>query len=101
MSELILRAPAAGKPLKRLPDHAAIEPGPRGSVLVLPPPGSGKGLLQPGRVQKEDGSLLWVPPAPKAPKRVMSVEYLGFDPGQRHIFSVMTGSGELDTEFTL
>jgi len=90
-----------GKPLRRLPAHAALEAGARGSAIVLPPPGAGKGAIQPGRVQKEDGSLIWVAPTPEAPRRVMSVEYLGIDPDQRLIFNVMTGSGELDSVWTL
>ena len=44
---------------------------------------------------------MWIVPAPKAPKRIKSIEFLGKDRQNRHIFLVMTGSGELDSEFCL
>ncbi len=89
------------KPLSRLPEFAAIEADEGGRAIVMPPPRNENGHLITGRVQKEDGRLLWVAPAPAAPKQVMSVDFLGVDKEGRHNFVVMTASGELDSEFTV
>ena len=89
------------KPLSRLPEFAALEADENGKAIVMPPPRNENGIMISGRVQKEDGRLLWVAPVPAAPKQVMSVDFLGIDKAGRHNFVVMTASGELDSEFTV
>ena len=89
------------QPLTRLPEFAALEADEGGKAVIMPPPRNENGVMITGRVQKEDGRPLWVAPAPKAPRQVMSVDFLGFDSNGRHIFVVMTASGELDSEFTV
>lgn len=89
------------QPLSRMPEFTALEAGENSSAIVMPPPRSESDLTMTGRVQKEDGRLLWVAPTPAAPRKVMSVDFLGVDPAGRHNFVVMTASGELDSEFTV
>ncbi|OGK09380.1 MAG: hypothetical protein A2W80_05420 [Candidatus Riflebacteria bacterium GWC2_50_8] len=89
------------QPLSRMPDFSALEAGENSKAIVLPPPRSENDLTMTGRVQKEDGRLLWVAPTPPAPRKVMSVDFLGVDPAGRTNFVVMTASGELDSEFTV
>ncbi|NLI78938.1 MAG: hypothetical protein GX442_21165 [Candidatus Riflebacteria bacterium] len=89
------------QPLQRLPRHAALEAGPQGATLLIPPPDPDKPRKRSGLVTKEDGSPFWAAPTPAAPRQVKSVEFLGYDADQRSVFSVITGSGELDTVFTL
>jgi hypothetical protein len=89
------------RPITRLPEFAALEADEGGKALVMTPPRNEKGVMFTGRVQKEDGRLLWVAPTPAAPRQVMSVDFLGVDKGGRHNFLVMTASGELDSEFTV
>jgi len=89
------------QPLSRLPAFSVLEPDENGKAIVMPSPRSENDPLLTGRVQKEDGRLLWAAPSPAAPRRVMSVDFLGIDTAGRHNFVVMTSSGELDSEFTV
>lgn len=91
---------ADGKPLLRLPEFATLEADEGNKAVLMPPPRNENGVMITGRVQKEDGRPLWVAPVPEAPRQVMSVDFLGFDNNGRHVFVVMTASGELDSEFT-
>ncbi|HNX75782.1 MAG TPA: hypothetical protein PLM07_09735 [Candidatus Rifleibacterium sp.] len=89
------------RPISRLPEFSALEADENGKVILMPPPRNENGLMIAGRVQKEDGRLLWVAPVPTAPRQVMSVDFLGFDKAGCHNFVVMTASGELNPEFTV
>lgn len=89
------------QPLRRLPAFSVLEADENGKAIIMPAPRSENDPLLTGRVQKEDGRLLWAAPSPAAPRRVMSVDFLGVDNLGRYNFVVMTSSGELDSEFTL
>ena len=89
------------KPVSRLPEFSALEADENGKAILMPPPRNENGLMIAGRVQKEDGRLLWVAPVPAAPRQVMSVDFLGVDKTGCHNFVVMTASGELNPEFTV
>lgn len=91
------------KPLKKLPNYSTLDCSSNGTFLIIPPPQVklNLGISRGDTVLDGNGKLFWKAPAPKLPKRVQSVEFLGSDKLKRDIFLVMTGSGELDTEFCL
>lgn len=92
---------AADQPLQRLPEHASLAADELGKALIIRPPRSEKGTPLPGRVEKEDGRLIWVAPSPSEPLQLMSIDYLGLDKSQNYIFQVMASNGERQSVFTL
>ena len=91
-----------GKSAVSIDKNAGLESDKSGRTVVIPPPTQqGTDVVPAGRVFKDDGRLFWVAPAPKAPAQTVSLEFLGVDTSDRHIFSVISASGELDAVHTL
>ena len=91
------------KPLQKQPNYSTLDCADNGTILIIPPPQieTEKGISNGDTVLDCNGKVFWKAPAPKLPKKVLSVEFLGSDKLKRNIFLVAAGSGELDTEFCL
>lgn len=90
------------KPVTKLANHASLLCGMNGESLVIPPPAPETASSTAGSVvMQQAGGIFWKAPLPASPRLLKSVEFLGCDEQQRSIFLVVTGSGELDSEFTL
>jgi hypothetical protein len=90
------------KAIKILPEFSEIEGDRLGNSFIIPPPeDQGEKIIYPGKILDEKHQTVWVAPTPKAPKNIMSVEYLGQDSNNRNIFLTNVASGELDGENNL
>ena len=90
------------KPVTKLANHASLLLGPTGESLIIPPPVPEVASSTAGSVViHQAGGIFWKAPLPAAPRLLKSIEFLGCDEQKRSIFLVITGSGELDSEFTL
>ena len=90
------------KPIVKLANHASLPCGLHGESLVIPPPAPEAASSTAGSVvMQQAGGIFWKAPLPELPRLLKSVEFLGCDEQKRSIFLVITGSGELDSEFTL
>jgi len=90
------------KPIVKLANHASLPCGLHGESLVIPPPAPEAASSTAGSVvMQQAGGIFWKAPLPALPRLLKSVEFLGCDEQKRSIFLVITGSGELDSEFTL
>jgi len=90
------------KPVTKLANHASLLRGPTGESLIIPPPAPEAASSTAGSVViHQAGGIFWKAPLPALPRLLKSVEFLGCDDQKRSIFLVITGSGELDSEFTL
>lgn len=90
------------KPVVKLANHASLPGGMTGESLIIPPPVSEVASSTAGSVViHQAGGVFWKAPLPAAPRLLKSIEFLGCDEQKRSIFLVITGSGELDSEFTI
>jgi len=91
-----------GKPISKLANHASLLCGMSGEPFIIPPPVPEAASSTVGSVViHQAGGIFWKAPLPALPRVLKLVEFLGCDDQKRSIFLVITGSGELDSEFTL
>lgn len=90
-----------GKLLKKLKGRTALNSDAQDGEIAVPDVAPSERQALKERIVTRNGKRFWIVPSPASPKKIKSIEFLGRDLQERHIFLVMTGSGELDSEFCL